>query len=136
MAIKTYKLSQPLRNSSFVLRGKTGNPMRYNFSGGDPMTGKPATLMLRGLYAQTLLEESEPFKQGYVKLIRTDEGGETVKQVEVEKTIIDEITSPEQLLEFVALKLEKPYQRPEAALNYAKSKGYEFPNLEIKNKEG
>ena len=46
-----------------------------------------------------------------------------------------EITSPEQLIEFVATKLEKVYQRPEAALNYAKSKNFEFPNLELKKKE-
>lgn len=131
--IKTYKLTQPLRNSSFVLRGKTGNPMRYNFSGGDPITGKAATLMLRSLYAQTLLEESDIFKQGYVKLVRTDVGGESV--TEPKKTVVKEVTSPEQLLEYVALNLEKTYQRPEAALAFAKGKGFEFPNLELKKKE-
>lgn len=133
--VKTYKITQPLRNSSFVLRGKTGNPMRYNFSGGDPLTGKPATLILRSLYSQTLLEESDVFKQGYVKLIRTDEGGENVEQPKVEATIVEEVTSPEQLLEYVATNLEKIYQRPEAALAFAKGKGFEFPNLELKKKE-
>jgi hypothetical protein len=133
--IKTYKLTQPLRNSSFVLRGKTGNPMRYNFSGGDPLTGKAATLMLRSQYAQTLLEESEPFKQGYVKLWKTEEGGENVQMPEIQKTIVEDVTSPEQLIEYVATNFEKVYQRPDAALEFARKKGYEFPNLELKKPE-
>ena len=133
--IKTYKLTQALRNSSFVLRGKTGNALRFNFSGGDPMTGKPATLMLRSQYSQNLLEQSTLFKQGYVVLFRTDEGGEKVIQPEVEKTIIKDVTSPEELIEYVATNLDKVYQRPEAALEFAKKKGFEFPNIKLKKDE-
>lgn len=132
--IKTYILTTPARNSSLVLRGKTNNSLRYNFTGGDPMTGKSASIMLRSQYAQDLLESSELFANGYVKLVRTDEGGEAPVK-EPEKTVVEEVKSPEQLIEFVADKLEKVYQRPEAALNFAKSKGYEFPNLELKKKE-
>lgn len=134
--IKTYKLTASVRNSSIVLRGKTNNTLRYNFAGGDPLTGKPATIMLRSQYAQDLLESSDLYKQGYIRLIRTDEGGEqAVVQDEPETTVVEEIKSPEQLIEFVATKLEKVYQRPEAALEFAKKKGYEFPNLELKKKE-
>lgn len=130
--IKTYKLTTPARNSSFILRGKTGNSQRYNFTGGDPLVGKAATIVLQTQYSQDLLESSDLFKQGYVKLLREDNGGEERKE---ENTIMEDITSPEQLIEFVATQLEKVYQRPEAALNFAKSKGYEFPNLEIKKEE-
>lgn len=128
--IKTYHLTIPARNTSFVLRGKTNNSMRYNFSGGDPLTGKAASIMLRSQYSQDLLESSEEFKKGIVILVRTDEGGES-PVFEPQKTIVDEIKSPEQLIEFVADKLEKVYQRPDAALSYAKGKGYEFPNLDM-----
>jgi len=127
--IKTYKLTSKLRNCSMVLRGKTGNSQRFNFSGGDPLTGKPATIMLKSQYSQDLLESSDAFRDGYVVLVRTDEGGE--KTVEKQSTSIEDITSPEQLLEFVATKLEKVYQRPEAALAYAKGRGYDFPNLSL-----
>lgn len=112
-----------------VLRGKTGNSQRFNFSGGDPLTGKPATIMLKSQYSQDLLESSDAFRDGYVVLVRTDEGGE--KTAEKQSTSIEDITSPEQLLEFVATKLEKVYQRPEAALAYAKGRGYDFPNLSL-----
>ncbi len=137
--IKTYKLTNAVRNSSFVLRGKTGNSLRYNFSGGDPLTGKPATIILRSQYAQYLLEESDVFKKGFVVLSRTDEGGEKVAATPAaaapSKTVMEDIVSPEQLLEFVATELEKVYQRPEAALEFAKKRNYEFPNLIIKKEE-
>lgn len=129
--IKTYKLTTPVRNSSIVLRGKTNNSLRYNFSGGDPLTGKPATIMLRSQYAQDLLEESDIFAQGLVVLVRTDEGGENVVAKEPELTPIEDVTSPEALIEFVATKLEKVYQQPKAALDFAKKKGFVFPNLEL-----
>lgn len=132
--IKTYALTTPARNSSIVLRGKTNNSLRYNFSGGDPLTGKQASIMLRSQYAQDLLESSELFANGYVRLVRTDEGGEEPVK-ELEKTVIEDVKSPEQLIEFVGMQLDKVYQRPEAALNFARSKGYEFPNLELKKKE-
>jgi hypothetical protein len=146
--IKTYILTTPARNSSVVLRGKTGNSLRYDFKGGDPMTGKAASIILHSKYSQDLLEESDMFKKGFVKLAGSTEGGEVVdmtpaKPVETtqnvdnneqEKTAIvrEDITSAEQLLEFVATELEKPYQRSDAALEYAKKQGYEFPNLDIK----
>lgn len=130
--IKTYELTTPARNSSIVLRGKTNNSLRYNFSGGDPLTGKAASIMLRSQYAQDLLEQSELFKNRYVRLVRSDEGGEEVQKTVQEPTIIEDVVSPEALIEFVATKLDKVYQRPDAALNFAKSKGFEFPNLELK----
>ena len=133
--IKTYELTTPARNSSIVLRGKTNNSLRYNFAGGDPMTGKAASIMLRSQYAQDLLEQSDLFSQGYVRLVRIDEGGENAPMPVQEATIIEEINSPEALIEFVATKLDKVYQRPEAALNFAKSKGFEFPNLELKKED-
>lgn len=133
--IKTYQLTIPARNSSIVLRGKTNNSMRYNFTGGDPLTGKAASLMLKSQYAQDLLEQSDLFKEGRVRLVKTDAGGETAINKRREVFVMKDITTPEQLIEFVGETLEKVYQRPEAALNFAKGKGYEFPNLVLKKTE-
>ena len=129
--IKTYKLTTPLRNLSIVLRGKTGNSLRYNFSGGDPLTGKAATIMLRSQYSQDLLESSEAYANGYIVLAKIDKGGEDVSAPKDEKTVIEEVSSPEQLLEFVAENLDKVYKNAKAALDYAKRQGFEFPNLTI-----
>lgn len=133
--IKTYQLTTPARNSSIVLRGKTGNSLRYNFANGDPLTGKPATIMLRSQYSQDLLESSDLFRDGLVKLVRAEEGGEKVKEVKKQTFVVEDVTSPEQLIEYVANNLEKVYQRPDAALEFAKKNGFEFPNLELKKKE-
>lgn len=129
--IKTYKLTTPVRNSSIVLRGKTNNSLRYNFAGGDPLTNKPATIILRSQYAQQLLEESELFAQGYVRIIRTDEGGEVIAESKKELIVKEDITTSAQLLEFVGTELERPYQKPKAALDYAEKVGYSFPNLKL-----
>ena len=128
--IKTYKLTTPLRNLSIVLRGKTGNSLRYNFSGGDPLTGKSATIMLRSQYAQDLLEDSEPYANGYIVLAKIDEGGENATRTS-NLTVKEDITSPEQLLEFVASDLDKVYKNAKAAYEYAKRQGFDFPNLTI-----
>lgn len=129
--IKTYIITRPYHNYSFILRNKSGMKLRYDFTGGNTLTNTPARLILHGQYAQELLEQSDEFKKGLVKLERTDEGGETPMVSEAKTMVMEDITSPEQLIEFVGTKLEKTYQRADAALNYAKSKGYEFPNLVI-----
>lgn len=128
--IKTYKLTTPARNSSIVLRGKSNNTLRYDFSGGDPLTGKPATIMLHGQYSQDLLEESDLFKKGYVKLVKVDNGGEQVSSP-ASSIAVEEVTSPEQLLEYVAVNLDKIYKNPKAAIDYATKSGYTFPNLNM-----
>lgn len=129
--IKTYKLTTPVRNSSIVLRGKSGNTLRYNFSGGDPLTNKPATVILKGMYSQELLESSDLFAKGIVRLVTETQGGEEVP--EKEYTIMDGITSTEQLIEFVNVNLEPKtiYKQPKAALAFAERRGYKFPNLKI-----
>lgn len=129
--IKTYILTRPYHNYSFVLANKSGLRLRYDFTGGNSLTNTPAQKILHGQYAQELLENSQEFKSGFVKLLRADEGGETPVQVEVKKTIVEEVTSPEQLIEFVATELEKVYKDPKFALKYAESKGYTFPNLTL-----
>ena len=130
--IKTYVLTRPYHNYSFILRNKSGMSLRYDFTGGNSLTNVKASLTLRGQYAQELLEASDEYKTGLVKLERTVKGGETVKGQEKHTEKIEDITSSEQLIEFVAEKLEKVYQRPEAALEYAKKNGFEFPNLVLK----
>ena len=121
------------RNYSCILRGKSGNQLRYNFTGGDPLTGKAATIILKSQYAQDLLEQSDLYRNGYVMLVSSIDGGEDPIIFEDTKISekVEEVSSAEQLLEFVAEKLEKVYRQPEAALKYAQKMGFEFPNLTL-----
>lgn len=130
--IKTYILTRPYHNYSFILRHKSGASQRFIFEGGNSLTGIKARLILRSQFSQELLESSEEFKQGLVKLERVDNGGENpTTEPKKDPTPVEEVDSPEKLLEWVATELEKPYQQPKAALAYADKQGYTFPNLTL-----
>lgn len=131
--IKTYVITRPYHNYSFILRNKSGMRLRYDFTGGNSLTNVKAHLTLHGQYAQDLLEQSEEFKSGLVRLERVDQGGETPVIEEQKLTVMEEIASPEQLIEFVNISLEPPtlYKSPKFALQFAEKKGYRFPNLKL-----
>lgn len=125
-------MTRPCNNFSFVLQGKGGNKQRFVFEGGSVINNVPARIVLKSAYSQELLENSKPFKDGDIKLERVDGGklGNT-SVAEKPKTIVEEVTSPEALIEWVAVNLEKAYKNPQAALVFAEGKGYVFPNLTI-----
>ena len=66
--LKVYQLNQKRNNSAFILYGKGGNAVQYMFKGGNVVTSTPATFITSNEYYQNLLEESELFKKGVVKL--------------------------------------------------------------------
>lgn len=71
--IKTYKARVQNNNISYMLEGKHGNQMRYNFVNGNIITNKYPTITLRNRYAQELLESSLLFANNTVVLEHTDE---------------------------------------------------------------
>lgn len=60
--IKTYKARVHRNNVSYLLYGKQGNEVRFNFTDGNININKYPTLTLRGRYFQELLEDSLLFK--------------------------------------------------------------------------
>lgn len=60
--IKTYKARVNRNNVSYLLYGKQGNEVRYNFTNGNVVTNKYPSLTLRGRYYQELLEDSLLFR--------------------------------------------------------------------------
>lgn len=130
MATKTYKITRPCNNFSFVLQGKGGNKQRFVFEGGSVINNVPARAVLRTEYSQQLLENSKPFKDGDIVLERVD-GGISQRKEEKQSTPVEHITSPEALVEWVATEFGKVLKRPQAALAYAEKAGYTFPNLTI-----
>lgn len=134
MATKTYKMTRPCNNFSFVLQGKGGNKQRFVFEGGSVINNVPARIVLKSTYSQELLESSKPFKDGDIKLERVDNGkfgSEQSEGVYGKKTVVEAVTSPEALIDWVASELEKVYKQPQAALIYAEKMGYTFPNLSL-----
>lgn len=59
--IKTYKARVSNNNVSYLLEGKQGNKVRYNFTNGNVVINKYPSLTLRNRYCQDLLESNPLF---------------------------------------------------------------------------
>lgn len=71
--IKVYRYNANRNSVSHILQGKNGVTVRYNFERGNVITKQKPEIILKNEYAQNLLESSDLFKQGLVKLIRSEE---------------------------------------------------------------
>lgn len=154
--IRTYKARVNKNNISYLLTGKQGNTMRYNFVNGNVTVNKCPTLTLRNRYAQELLEASDLVKQKIVIVERTVEEydgelaerkadaaaaqkaktepkkeDETDNSAEVKTKAVAEVTSADELLAYVNSTYEKEYKSVSAAVKFATQKNLSFPNLHL-----
>lgn len=131
--IKTYRLNQRKNSISFTLTGKTGNVVRYDFTGGNVLTHTPAKLILKNEYYQTLLEESDIYKKGYIKLESSvSEELDTVSEAAMTSmTSVDNVTTATQAVDYIADNFGAQVRTARQAKEYANSKGIDFPNLKI-----
>lgn len=121
---------------SHVLVGKSGNTMRYNFTGGNVAISKCPELTLKSEYAQDLLEASQLFKEGTVVLVRKVESFAEQEQrmsnaakKKAEISDEDNVTTPDELLLYVNTHFNKRFTDTGKALAYATKEGVEFVNL-------
>lgn len=138
--IKIYRLRQVRNNVCHILEGKSGNRMRYNFTGGNVATGTCPELSLKSQYAQDLLEDSELFKSGTVVLVRTVRTHDDVVREEAERRAAAAakkqsgealVTTPDELLAYINMNYSKKYTEPAKALVFAEKEGLVFPNLKV-----
>lgn len=131
MARKIYKLNMRQNQASFVLTGKSGNQVRYNFTQGNAAVNYPATCTLTDLYCQQLLEQSELFKRGVVRLEKTyDE--EPAKVAEPELVAVDSVKSVADAVEYVANTWGEVVKTARQAKEAAEKHGVAFVNLKVK----
>lgn len=71
--IKTYKARVNNNNVSYLLEGKQGNKVRYNFTNGNVVINKYPSLTLRNRYCQELLESNPLFLNNTIILERSEE---------------------------------------------------------------
>lgn len=129
MARKIYALRAKQNSSSIILTGKSGNRVRFEFSNGSVIQRIPATFMTENEYYQTLLEESEYMKRGII-FIKQVIGEEKPKKPVLKA--VPEITQVKEAILWIAETFGDKVTSGRQAVEYAKKKGYEFPNL---NKE-
>ena len=139
MATKIYKLNQKKNVAIFDIPANDGKMMvTYTFKDGNQfMANMPARCTLRDEFYQNLLESSDLFKRGIIKLERTiDENAKpSKKSAEPQKKQEDEITSPEQAIAYCFNTWGIVVKSGKQAVKIANQKGVEFPNLKEKNNE-
>ena len=138
MATKIYKLNQKKNSAIFNLSANDGKmQVTYTFKDGNQfMPNMPARCMLRNEFYQDLLESSDLFKRGVIKLERViDEEGEAKQRPAEKKKQVEEITSPDQAIEYVFNTWGIVVKSGKQAVKIANQKGVEFPNLKEKGND-
>ena len=135
MATKIYKLNQKKNSATFPLSANDGRmQVEYQFKDGNVLMRQPARLTLRNQFYQDLLEGSDLFKRGIIKLERVIE--ESSKKAEAssapKKVQVDEVTSPDQAIQYVFDNWAIVVKNGKQAAKIASQKGVEFPNLKEK----
>lgn len=134
--IKVYRYNANRNSVSHILQGKNGVTVRYNFERGNVITKQKPEIILKNEYAQNLLESSDLFKQGLVKLIRSEETLEDKlkKAAENKKGPIEvaSVVSDEDLIAFVNEEDKREGSRQfktlASALEWATKHNFVFPN--------
>ena len=136
MATKIYKLNQKKNSAIFQLTANDGKlTATYTFKDGNQfMPNMPARCMLRNEFYQDLLEQSDLFKRGLIVLERTiDDKAKAPAQKAQQKQQVEEVTSPEQAIEYVFNEWAIVVKNGKQAVKIASQKGVEFPNLKEKD---
>lgn len=129
MAKKIYKLMQRKNQVSFTLIGKGGNMVRFNFTQGNAAVGTPAKLVLTEKYYQMLLEDSDLFKRGVVKIDRVVKEEKKVEEKPAETIKVEEVKTAADAIEYVANNFGEVAKTKAEAKRMAEGHGVEFPNL-------
>ena len=137
MATKIYKLNQKKNSAIFNLTANDGKmQVTYTFKDGNQfMPNMPARCMLRNEFYQDLLESSDLFKRGVVKLERVIDETPKEEVVTAKKQQVEDISSPEQAIEYVFNTWGIVVKSGKQAVKIANQKGVEFPNLKEKGND-
>lgn len=127
-----------MNSISHILAGKGGNTVRFNFTNGNIITKKLAELTLRGKYYQDLLEDSDLFKRGLVRLSHSvKEASDKEETKAKEETSADEskafsvpeVRTSADLIAYVNEHYDKSFRTVSNALDFATTKqNLCFPN--------
>lgn len=148
--IKTYKARVNNNNISYLLLGKHGNQMRYNFTNGNVVTNKYPSITLRNRYAQDLLESSLLFASNTIVLDHEEEEypGEKAKLEEEKKAALEpnnepfkkttqppmneevrDIRTADEVINYVNNRFDKECKTLATAMKHASKAGLIFPDF-------
>jgi hypothetical protein len=157
--IKTYKARVSNNNVSYLLEGKHGNKVRYNFTNGNVVINKYPSLTLRNRYCQDLLESNPLFLNNTIILEHSEEEypGEQAAldkekqealqahdavtekeetsekytdEAEPEKERVMGVVSTADVIEYVNKRFDKDYRTLANAMKQASKYNIIFPDFE------
>lgn len=157
--IKTYKARVNNNNVSYLLEGKQGNKVRYNFTNGNVVINKYPSLTLRNRYCQELLESNPLFLNNTIILERSEEeypgeqaaldkekqepeqvhdvvstavetSAKEADKVESEKERVLGVVSTADVIDYVNKRFGKEYRNLSSAMKQASKYNIIFPDFE------
>lgn len=149
--IKTYKARVSNNNVSYLLEGKQGNKVRYNFTNGNVVINKYPSLTLRNRYCQDLLESNPLFLNNTIILEHAEEeypgeqaaldkekqeagqahdAFESDPEQEKEKERVMGVVSTADVIEYVNKRFDKDYRTLATAMKQASKYNIIFPDFE------
>lgn len=138
MATKIYKLNQKRNIAIFDITANDGKmKVTYTFKDGNQfMPNMPARCTIRNEFYQNLLESSDLFQRGIVKLDRTiEDNPKKAEDNTPKKELVEDVVSPEQAIMYVFENWGITVKSGKQAMKIASQKGVEFPNLKEREKE-
>ena len=157
--IKTYKARVCNNNVSYLLEGKHGNKVRYNFTNGNVVINKYPSLTLRNRYCQDLLESNPLFLNNTIILEHADEeypgaqaaldkekqeseqvhdavpekaetSAKDTDEAEPEKERVMGVVSTADVIEYINKRFDKDYRTLANAMKQASKYNIIFPDFE------
>ena len=157
--IKTYKARVSNNNVSYLLEGKQGNKVRYNFTNGNVVINKYPSLTLRNRYCQDLLESNPLFLNNTIILEHAEEeypgeqadldkekqeseqvhdsvpekaetSAKDTDETEPEKERVMGVVSTADVIEYVNKRFDKDYRTLANAMKQASKYNIIFPDFE------
>lgn len=129
---KIYKIAdKPRNNASFYLVAN-GMRIKYNFNGGNVIANVAPTFTTENQFYQKVLEDSDLFKNGIIKVYKTIKTAEDDKPKEdpVPQTDpIEEVKTIADAIDYIADKYGKKLTSSTQVKAFAKEQGISFPNL-------
>lgn len=125
----------PKQNNASIILEENGVRVRFDFANGSVIQQQPATFVTENEYYQKLLEESDLFKNGTIRirqiipLLSKEEQKARQESQAREMTPVSGIRSVKSAMDWVANQFEEKATSGVKAIEIAKKHGYYFPDL-------
>lgn len=125
---KIYEMTSKQNNVSIILSGKGGNRVRYNFTGGSVIANVLPCFQTENQYEQSLLEGSEYFRRGLVKLRQVVDNApkQAATTTGGDEVLVSGVSNARQAMEWVANELGEKTTSGRQAVEAARKRGFVF----------